>query len=163
MNLAACASGESRVVSEATDTHKYSALHVRVPIVYLKLSVRVLAFTNGLDSFIRFILPSPSISSIVWAGFRKVFYLFPYSITSEQGIPHDIQTMHELWGVSTYRKNNRYCSTACLIDLIDRLDDSEEKRVLLEKQAHLISEYMALSTQYHDEKSANPSNSLILG
>ena len=137
---------------------------MRVSILYLQLSVRELAFTNKLDSFIRIILPSaPSISSIVWAGFRKVFYLFPYSITSEQGIPHDIQTMHELWGVSTYRKNNRYCSTACLIDLIDRLDDSEEKRVLLEKQAHLISVYMALSTQYHDEKSANPSNSLILG
>ena len=41
-------------------------------------------------------------------------------------------------------------------------DDSEEKRVLLEKQAQLISAYMVLSNQYHVEKNANPSNSQIL-
>ena len=47
------------------------------------------------------------ISSIVWAGFPYVYYFFPYSKTTEQGIPHDIQTMHELWGVASYRKQNK--------------------------------------------------------
>merc|ERR1719357_1909714 len=30
------------------------------------------------------------ISAIVWTGFEKVLYLFPYETTSKQGIPHDI-------------------------------------------------------------------------
>lgn len=33
------------------------------------------------------------VSSILWSGFKEVFYFFPYSITSAQGIPHDINTM----------------------------------------------------------------------
>ena len=66
-------------------------------------------------------------------------------------------------GMSLYCTYDKDCSTACLINLIDRLDDdSEEKRVLLEKQAQLISTYMVLSNQYHVEKNANPSNSQIL-
>lgn len=36
------------------------------------------------------------ISSILWTGFTKVYYFFPYSVTAAQGIPHDIATMHEL-------------------------------------------------------------------
>lgn len=103
------------------------------------------------------------ISSIVWAGFTKVFYLFPYSITSDQGIPHDIRTMHELWGVSSYRKQNRYISTACLMDLIDQLPDSEEKSKLSEMQKLLIDVYAFLSNQYHQEKVSNADNSLVLG
>ena len=35
-------------------------------------------------------------NAILWSGFNKVYYFFPYSITSAQGIPHDINTMHEL-------------------------------------------------------------------
>ena len=33
------------------------------------------------------------VSSILWSGFKEIFYFFPYSITSAQGIPHDINTM----------------------------------------------------------------------
>jgi hypothetical protein len=99
----------------------------------------------------------------VWAGFKKVYYLFPYAVTSAQGIPHDIQTMHELWGVPTYRKQNRYCSTACLMDLIQDLDDGEVKQSLLERQSKLILLYEDLSTTYHDEKGNNTKNSLVLG
>jgi len=102
-------------------------------------------------------------SSIVWAGFTKVYYLFPYAITSDQGIPHDIRTMHELWGVSSYRKQNRYISTACLIDLIDQLEESKEKSKLLEMQNRLCDSYASLSNQYHEEKVSNADNSLVLG
>ena len=102
-------------------------------------------------------------SSIVWAGFRKVYYLFPYSTTTKQGIPHDIQTMHELWGVKSYQKQNRYCSTACLMDLITALESSKEKDKLLEAHGRLASIYDTLSVTYHEEKSNNPNNSLVLG
>jgi hypothetical protein len=71
--------------------------------------------------------------------------------------------MHELWGVSSYRKQNRYISTACLMDLIDELPDSEEKSKLAEMQNHLCDVYASLSNQYHQEKVSNADNSLVLG
>ena len=106
------------------------------------------------------------ISSILWAGFQTVYYLFPYSITADQGIPHDIQTMHELWGVSTYRKQNKYLSTACIMDLIQALPESEEegeKQNLIAMQNRLIELYDKVSQTYHTEKSNNKNNSLVLG
>lgn len=104
------------------------------------------------------------ISSIVWCGFNTVYYFFPYQITSEQGIPHDINTMHELWGVSTYRKQNKYVSTECLTDLIANLDDSlPEKEELLILQQELFDIYDKLSSKYHSEKANNTNNTLVLG
>lgn len=104
------------------------------------------------------------ISSIVWAGFTKVFYFFPYAITSAQGIPHDINTMHELWGVNSYRKRNKYVATASIMDLIEALDDSvDEKKALQETSKRLVATYDELSKKYHSEKASNPDNSLVLG
>ena len=71
--------------------------------------------------------------------------------------------MHELWGVESYRKQNRYCSTVCLIDLINDLEVSEEKDKLMETHARLSNIYNDLSVTYHSEKSSNPNNSLVLG
>jgi tRNA(Arg) A34 adenosine deaminase TadA len=36
------------------------------------------------------------VSSILWSGFPQIFYFFSYSITSAQGIPHDINTVRWL-------------------------------------------------------------------
>jgi tRNA(Arg) A34 adenosine deaminase TadA len=104
------------------------------------------------------------ISSIVWAGFQKVYYLFPYTLTASQGIPHDLNIMHELWGVSTYRKQNKYCSTTCLMDLVQELSDEDPlKQKLQATLARLVAVYDALSNQYHTEKADNTSNSLAFG
>jgi tRNA(Arg) A34 adenosine deaminase TadA len=104
------------------------------------------------------------ISSIVWAGFSKCYYLFPYAVTAAQGIPHDINTMHELWGVQTYRKVNKYIATASIMELIEQLDeDSEEKKALQDQVERLIADYDALSNKYHSEKADNKNNSLVLG
>ena len=103
------------------------------------------------------------ISSILWAGFTKVYYFFSYQVTSSQGIPHDINTMHELWGVATYRKQNKYLSTVCIMDLIDELPDGEEKAELQATSKRLMDTYDKLSNQYHSEKSQNTNNSLVLG
>jgi tRNA(Arg) A34 adenosine deaminase TadA len=103
------------------------------------------------------------ISSIVWSGFKKVFYFFPYAVTSAQGIPHDINTMHELWGVNTYRKTNKYCATACLMDMIAEMEEGPEKTELLAMQQTLLDDYDKLSNKYHSEKDSNENNSLVLG
>ena len=103
------------------------------------------------------------ISSILWAGFTNVYYFFPYTATAAQGIPHDINTMHELWGVNSYRKRNKYISTICLIDLVKQLADSEEKKALEATIQRLLDAYDKLSNKYHEEKVNNADNSLVLG
>lgn len=103
------------------------------------------------------------ISSILWAGFQTLYYFFPYSITSAQGIPHDIATMHELWGVTSYRKQNKYLSSACLMDLVEALPAGPEKDELVEVQNRLLAAYDKLANHYHTEKVNNPDNSLVLG
>ena len=104
------------------------------------------------------------ISSILWSGFTKVYYFFPYTVTAAQGIPHDINTMHELWGVTTYRKRNKYLSTISLMDLVEDMpDDEKEKKELQETVQRLLDAYDALSNKYHEEKVNNADNSLVLG
>jgi tRNA(Arg) A34 adenosine deaminase TadA len=104
------------------------------------------------------------VSSILWAGFTNVYYFFSYTHTTAQGIPHDINTMHELWGVNSYRKCNKYISTVCIMDLIEELDESvPAKKELQDTVKRLLEAYDVLSNKYHTEKSANPKNSLVLG
>ena len=71
------------------------------------------------------------ISSLVWAGFTKVFYFFPYEATTSQGIPYDVEIIHELWRVPTYAKRNKYCAAAPVQELIEALPDGEEKAALV--------------------------------
>ena len=104
------------------------------------------------------------ISSILWSGFNQVYYFFPYSITSAQGIPHDINTMHELWGVNSYRKRNKYLATGCIMDMVEALGDQLPQKAELQAVVQrLLSKYDALSNKYHSEKADNPNNSLVLG
>lgn len=103
------------------------------------------------------------ISSILWTGFTKVYYFFPYTVTAAQGIPHDISTMHELWNCTTYRKTNKYLATACLIDLVKELPAGDEKAELETTIQRLLDAYETLSNKYHSEKADNADNSLVLG
>ena len=100
------------------------------------------------------------ISSLVWAGFRKVYYLFPYLTTSQQGIPHDLDIMHELWNVPSYQKQNKFMSTACIIDQIQALPDGVDKDRLEASVIRITAIYDGLSSKYHSEKVGNPNNSL---
>mmetsp|Transcript_29213 Transcript_29213/g.64410 ORF Transcript_29213/g.64410 Transcript_29213/m.64410 type:complete len:248 (+) Transcript_29213:143-886(+) len=103
------------------------------------------------------------VASILWTGFNRIFYFLPYSTTTAQGIPHDINTMHELWGVNSYRKRNKYFSSACIQELIDALDDGEVKTALQEQSGSLLKRYNDLAAKYHTEKATNDKNSLVLG
>lgn len=99
------------------------------------------------------------ISSIVWSGFKKVFYFFPYETTRAQGIPHDLNIMYELWRVPRYAPNNKYCSTAGLLEMVH--DCPDEVRGPLEDQvARISARYEELSKKYHNEKAGNPDNQL---
>jgi tRNA(Arg) A34 adenosine deaminase TadA len=107
------------------------------------------------------------ISSIVWAGFNTVYYFLPYAVTTDQGIPWDVETMHELWGVQSYQRQNKFCKTACIMDLIQQLPEDnhaqkKEKRHLIDWQDSLKQQYNDLANHYHTEKESNKSNSLVM-
>lgn len=100
------------------------------------------------------------ISAIVWSGFKKCFYLYPYETTRDQGIPHDLNIMFELWRVPRYQQRNKFCSTAGILDLIEALPDSTQRRELQATVARITARYDALATKYHSEKAANPKNTM---
>lgn len=95
------------------------------------------------------------ISAIVWAGFKTVFYLFPYETTKDQGIPHDLDIMHELWGVERYRRKNKYCQTFSIMEHAALLKNQTQKRDLLAKFATIETEYNRLASDYHANKGEN--------
>ena len=103
------------------------------------------------------------VSSILWAGFKRIYYFLPYETTTAQGIPHDINTMHELWGVNTYCKRNKYFASACIQEAIEALEEGTTKEALQKQSADLLSRYNELAEKYHAEKADNKSNSLVLG
>jgi hypothetical protein len=57
--------------------------------------------------------------------------------------------MHELWGVTSYRKRNKFLSTASILDLAKELPDNQD---LLNRIAKLTERYQVLAQQYHREK-----------
>ena len=75
-------------------------------------------------------------------------------------IPTCPSAIAQLWDVPTYRKQNKFCSTACVVDLIDALPESSEKTALQACAAKISQEYDALSQKYHAEKASNPANSI---
>lgn len=99
------------------------------------------------------------ISAIVWSGFKKVFYFFPYEATRDQGIPHDISIMQELWQVPRYAPCNKFCTSAGILDLIDTCEE-EHKQEFRSTVDRISRKYEDLSRKYHSEKVANPNNTL---
>jgi len=102
------------------------------------------------------------ISAICWSGFQKVYYFFPYETTKEQGIPHDLNIMHKLWGVDTYVKKSEFLESVAFHELVAKLP-AEERPPLEERMKRLAERYAQLATKYHSEKEANPDNTLAFG
>jgi len=102
------------------------------------------------------------ISGITWAGFKKCFYFFSYEDSKVQGIPHDLNIMHELWQVSSYAKCNAFVSTCGLKDEIEKCAEAD-KTELTATAERINSKYEALSQKYHAEKKLNKQNTLAFG
>lgn len=99
------------------------------------------------------------ISSIVWSGFKKIFYFFPYEASRDQGIPHDINIMQELWQVPRYAPCNKFCTSVGLLEVIAECEDEvrEEFGITVDR---ITKKYEELSCKYHTEKTNNPNNTL---
>jgi hypothetical protein len=59
--------------------------------------------------------------------------------------------MHELWGVTSYRRRNKFLSTAGIPALVQQLEP-EERGPLEERIAAVTEQYDRLAKQYHTEK-----------
>lgn len=99
------------------------------------------------------------ISAIVWSGFKKIFYFFPYEASRDQGIPHDINIMQELWQVPRYAACNKFCTSVGLLDLIDECE-GEVREELRGAVKRITERYEELAHKYHAEKKSNPNNTL---
>lgn len=100
------------------------------------------------------------ISAIVWSGFKRCYFLYPYETTRDQGIPHDLNIMYELWRVPRYNMRNQFTATAGLLPIISALPAGAEKRELEATVARITATYDCLASKYHSEKAANPKNTM---
>ena len=100
------------------------------------------------------------ISAIVWSGFKKCYFLYPYETTRDQGIPHDLNIMYELWRVPRYQTRNQFCSTTGLLPLIGALPAGSDQDELLATVERITATYDRLAHTYHAEKAANPKNTM---
>eukprot|EP00978_Attheya_sp_CCMP212_P018075 scaffold49021_cov68-Attheya_sp.AAC.4 len=67
--------------------------------------------------------------------------------------------MHELWGVPTYRRQNKFLTVAGIPDLVQRLNDDDPKKALLmERIEALRVKYDELSHHYHSSKPSTNTN-----
>ena len=88
------------------------------------------------------------VSAIVWSGFERCVFLFPYETTKRQGIPHDLDIMYELWRVERYQRRNRYLATSGVSTLIAALPPSSERADLEARVSKLAAAYDALADSY---------------
>ena len=88
------------------------------------------------------------VSAIVWSGFERCLFLFPYETTKRQGIPHDLDIMYELWRVERYQRRNRYLATSGVSQLVAALPPSSERADLEARVSKLAAAYDALADSY---------------
>ena len=88
------------------------------------------------------------VSAIVWSGFERCVFLFPYETTKRQGIPHDLDIMYELWRVERYQPRNRYLATGGVSQLVAALPPNSERADLEKRVARLAAAYDALADSY---------------
>ena len=81
-------------------------------------------------------------------------------IFSHFKLAHDINIMHELWGVPTYRQRNKFLTASSIPALIKALpDDDPDKAQFRARMGVLVDRYNVLANQYHNEK---PESSTIV-
>lgn len=101
------------------------------------------------------IMVSPQISDNLTSLFLVFLFNIPALILWQRKTAHDLNIMHELWGVSSYRRRNKFLSVASIEILINELDDETEhteKAALKARIETLYERYDELAKKYHKEK-----------
>ncbi|QPC70963.1 hypothetical protein HYE68_001715 [Fusarium pseudograminearum] len=106
------------------------------------------------------------LSGITWSGFKELYYLFTYEDSRDQfSIPYDIDILEEVFRVraegesdtalkdrALYNKTNKFFTAKSVQDLIDEIQDEDEKQRLGDEVNRVKALYNALGEEYQRNK-----------
>ena len=103
---------------------------------------------------------SMCLSAITWTGFTKIYYFFPYEMTTNSfNIPHDVNILRQVFGKTDannyYNKSNEYFKAYNIIEMIGNLQNSQQRKQLMERVDSIKIAYAKLSQQYQQSKAMN--------
>ncbi|MDA9725734.1 nucleoside deaminase [Candidatus Pelagibacter sp.] len=100
---------------------------------------------------------SMCLSAITFSGFDNFYYLFPYTVTSDEfNIPHDLNILKEVFKINDgeYNKENSYWKSQDINLLIESLP-ALKKEYILNQLDEIKKKYQILSNQYQENKDGN--------
>ncbi|KAK4230141.1 cytidine deaminase-like protein [Podospora fimiseda] len=106
------------------------------------------------------------LSGITWSGFNEFYYLFTYEDSRDLfSIPYDIDILEQVFRVPApgdteqtlkerplYNKKNRFFTAKSLYDLVQEIEDDEEKKKWQSEIERVKSLYNGLSETYQEGK-----------
>lgn len=115
------------------------------------------------------------LSGITWAGFNEFYYLFTYEDSRDLfAIPYDIDILQQVFRVPgpsdtpetlaarpLYNRKNKFFTAKSLADLVDEIDEEEEKAKWTAEIARVKGLYNALSETYQEGKKAGAESSSV--
>jgi tRNA(Arg) A34 adenosine deaminase TadA len=108
------------------------------------------------------------LSGITWAGFNEFYYLFTYEDSRDLfAIPYDIDILEEVFRVPgpsdtpetlkerpLYNRKNKFFTAKSLADLLQEIEDKEERERLAAEIVRVKELYNGLSETYQEGKKA---------
>jgi tRNA(Arg) A34 adenosine deaminase TadA len=115
------------------------------------------------------------LSGITWAGFNEFYYLFTYEDSRDLfSIPYDIDILEQVFRVrapsdsddtlasrSLYNRKNKFFTAKSLADLVEEIEDAEEKKKWTAEITRVKDMYNALSATYQDGKQAGTESASV--
>jgi len=115
------------------------------------------------------------LSGITWAGFGEFYYLFTYEDSRDLfSIPYDIDILEEVFRVPAptdtaeslaarplYNRRNKFFTARSLSDLVEEIEDAEEKRKWSAEVQRVKAMYSALSDTYQEGKKAGAESASV--
>ncbi|RGP73125.1 hypothetical protein FLONG3_6441 [Fusarium longipes] len=106
------------------------------------------------------------LSGITWSGFKELYYLFTYEDSRDQfSIPYDIDILEEVFRVrvegesedalrdrALYNKSNKFFTAKSVQDLVDGIQDGDEKQHWEAEVDRVKALYNALGEEYQKNK-----------
>lgn len=108
------------------------------------------------------------LSGITWAGFNRFYYLFTYEDSRDLfSVPYDIDILEEVFRVRApgdtdetvrerplYNRKNKFFEASSLAELVDEIEDGEERKRWLVEIERIKKLYNGLSDTYQKGKEA---------
>ncbi|KAL2126979.1 hypothetical protein VTI74DRAFT_11538 [Chaetomium olivicolor] len=115
------------------------------------------------------------LSGIAWAGFGEVYYLFTYEDSRDLfSIPYDIDILEEVFRVKAegeseeglkkrplYNRTNKFFVARSLADLVEEIEDEEERQRWEGEIARVKEMYRSLDATYQEGKKAGAESASV--